>query len=63
MPLHVFELLFPGADFGARFTYEIQDEAEDIAQALGLAEGFADQEMWWLFLVIIFSMTVSGRGR
>ena len=27
-----------------RLTYEIQDEASGIAQALGLAEGFADEE-------------------
>jgi glucose-1-phosphate thymidylyltransferase len=27
-----------------RITYEIQDEAGGIAQALGLAEGFADEE-------------------
>jgi glucose-1-phosphate thymidylyltransferase len=44
MPLHVFELLGPGADFGARFTYEIQDEAGGITQELGLAEGLADEE-------------------
>jgi hypothetical protein len=39
MPLHVFELLGPGADFGARFIYKIQDLAGDIAQVLGLDEG------------------------
>jgi glucose-1-phosphate thymidylyltransferase len=44
MPLHLFELLSPGADFGARFTYEIQDEAGGITQVLGLAGGFADEE-------------------
>ena len=41
---HFLELLGSGADFGARFTYEIQDEAGGIAQALGLAEDFADDE-------------------
>ena len=41
---HFLELLGSGADFGARFTYEIQDEAGGIAQALALAEDFADDE-------------------
>jgi len=41
---HFLELLGSGADFGARFTYEIQDEAGGIAQALGLVEDFADDE-------------------
>jgi len=41
---HFLELLGSGADFGARFTYEIQDEAGGIAQALSLAEDFADDE-------------------
>jgi UDP-N-acetyl-D-mannosaminuronate dehydrogenase len=44
MPLHVLELLCPGADFSARFTYEIQDEAGGFAQVLGLTEGFVDEE-------------------
>ena len=35
-------LLGSGKEFGARFTYEIQDEAGGIAQALGLAEDFVD---------------------
>lgn len=30
-----------GAEFGARFTYKVQDAAGGIAQALGLAEDFA----------------------
>lgn len=30
-----------GAEFGARFTYKVQDEAGGIAEALGLAEDFA----------------------
>ena len=41
---HFLELLGSGADFNARFTYEIQDEAGGIAQALALAEDFADEE-------------------
>jgi len=41
---HFLELLGSGADFGARFTYEIQDEAGGIAQALALAEDFADDD-------------------
>jgi glucose-1-phosphate thymidylyltransferase len=41
---HFLELLGSGSDWGARFTYEIQDEAGGIAQALGLAEDFADDE-------------------
>lgn len=36
----VIGLLGSGKDFGARFTYKVQDEAGGIAQALGLAEGF-----------------------
>lgn len=39
---HFLELLGSGVDFGVRFTYEIQEEAGGIAQALGLAEDFAD---------------------
>jgi glucose-1-phosphate thymidylyltransferase len=41
---HFLELLGSGSDWGARFTYEIQDEAGGIAQALGLAEDFADDK-------------------
>ncbi|WP_340817891.1 sugar phosphate nucleotidyltransferase [Methanolobus sp. WCC4] len=41
---HFLELLGSGAELGARFTYEIQDEAGGIAQALSLAEDFADDE-------------------
>jgi glucose-1-phosphate thymidylyltransferase len=41
---HFLELLGSGAEFGVRFTYEIQDEAGGIAQALGLAEDFADDD-------------------
>jgi glucose-1-phosphate thymidylyltransferase len=41
---HFLELLGSGKDFGVKFTYEIQEEAGGIAQALGLAEDFADNE-------------------
>ncbi len=41
---HFLELIGSGFDWGVRFTYEIQDEAGGIAQALGLAEDFADDE-------------------
>jgi len=41
---HFLELLGSGFEWGVRLTYEIQDEAGGIAQALGLAEGFADDE-------------------
>jgi len=34
-------LLGSGREFGCRFTYRVQDEAGGIAQALGLAENFA----------------------
>jgi len=39
---HFLRLLGSGKEFNARFTYEIQDEAGGIAQALGLAKDFAD---------------------
>jgi glucose-1-phosphate thymidylyltransferase len=35
-------LLGSGRSFGCRFTYKVQDEAGGIAQALALAENFAD---------------------
>ena len=38
------ELLGSGSEFGIRITYEIQDEAGGIAQALGLAERWARKE-------------------
>ena len=41
---HFLELLGSGSEWGVSFTYEIQDEAGGIAQALGLAERFADAE-------------------
>ena len=37
----VVSLLGSGREFGCRFTYKVQDEAGGIAEALGLAEGFA----------------------
>jgi len=33
-----------GREFGCRFTYKVQDEAGGIAQALGLAENFANRQ-------------------
>ncbi|MCE8424244.1 MAG: NTP transferase domain-containing protein [Candidatus Methanoperedens sp.] len=39
---HFLELLGSGGEFGIHLTYEIQEEAGGIAQALGLAEDFAD---------------------
>ena len=41
---HFLRLLGSGKNFNAKFTYEIQDEAGGIAQALGLAEDFADKD-------------------
>jgi glucose-1-phosphate thymidylyltransferase len=41
---HFLELLGSGIDLGVKFTYEIQEEAGGIAQALGLAERFADED-------------------
>lgn len=38
------ELLGDGHEFGARFSYTVQQEAGGIAQALGLAEDFADED-------------------
>ena len=35
-------LLGSGKDFGVKLSYEVQDEAGGIAQALGLAEDFSD---------------------
>ena len=37
-------LLGSGKDFGAHFTYRVQDEAGGIAQALGLCEAFVAQD-------------------
>lgn len=38
----VVALLGSGREFACRFTYKVQDEAGGIAEALGLAENFAD---------------------
>src|SRR3989344_1028922 len=38
------ELLQSGKEFGARFSYGVQEEAGGIAQALGLCEDFTDHE-------------------
>ena len=38
------KLLGSGKEFGARLTYEMQDEAAGIAQALSLAEDFVDAD-------------------
>jgi glucose-1-phosphate thymidylyltransferase len=40
----VVSLLGSGKQFGCRFTYKVQDEAGGIAQALGLAENFAQKQ-------------------
>jgi len=40
----VVSLLGSGKDFGASFTYKVQDEAGGIAQALSLAENFAGSD-------------------
>jgi glucose-1-phosphate thymidylyltransferase len=40
----VVTLLGSGKDFRCRFTYKVQDEANGIAQALGLAENFAGRD-------------------
>ncbi len=41
---HFLELLGSGNDFGITLTYEIQEKAGGIAQALGLAESWADAD-------------------
>jgi len=41
---HFLELLGSGADFNVRLTYEIQEKAGGIAQALGLAEKWVDDD-------------------
>jgi len=41
---HFLELLGSGADFGVSLTYEIQEGAGGIAQALGLARRFSDND-------------------
>jgi len=41
---HFLNLLGSGTDFGLRLSYEVQEEAGGIAEALALAENFADGE-------------------
>src|SRR5659263_56858 len=41
---HFLELLGSGTEFGVHLTYEIQEEAGGIAQALALSEDFAKDE-------------------
>jgi len=41
---HFLELLGSGSDLGVKFTYEIQEEAGGIAQALYLAKSFVDND-------------------
>ena len=41
---HFLNLLGSGKKFDAKFSYAIQEEAGGIAQALGLAEDFADED-------------------
>lgn len=41
---HFVNLLGSGKEFGVKLSYEMQDEAGGIAQALGLAEDFVDKE-------------------
>lgn len=41
---HFVNLLGSGRDFGIKLSYEVQDEAGGIAQALSLAEDFADNQ-------------------
>jgi glucose-1-phosphate thymidylyltransferase len=40
----VIELLGSGYEFGVKFTFKVQDQAGGIAQALGLAEHFVDED-------------------
>lgn len=40
----VVSLLGSGAEFSCQFTYKVQDKAGGIAQALGLAEGFCNED-------------------
>ena len=41
---HFLELLGSGMEFGVQLTYEIQEKAGGIAEALGLAESWADED-------------------
>jgi len=46
----VVNLLGSGKEFRCRFTYKVQDEAGGIAQALGLAENFAHDDLTCVIL-------------
>lgn len=46
----VVNLLGSGHEFGVNFTYKVQDQAGGIAQALGLAEGFVDNDSMTVIL-------------
>ncbi len=47
---HVVGLLGSGKEFDCRFTYRVQDEPGGIAQALGLAEQFVDNDQMAVIL-------------
>lgn len=47
---HFLELLKSGKDFGAKFSYGVQEEAGGIAQALGLCEDFSNHEKTMVIL-------------
>lgn len=58
---HFLELLGSGAEFGVRLTYEIQEKAGGIAEALGLADSWADDKNVAVILGDnIFKDTVKG---
>jgi glucose-1-phosphate thymidylyltransferase len=59
----VVALLGSGREFGCRFTYKVQDEAGGIAQALGLAENFANHQPVAVILGDnIFQATLKGHA-
>lgn len=41
---HICEFLGSGKEYGANFTYKVQDKSGGIAEALGLAEDFANKD-------------------
>lgn len=47
---HFLELLGSGQEFGMNLSYEVQEEAGGIAQALSLAEDFVDDENFMVVL-------------
>ena len=46
----VVNLLGSGSEFGVTFTYKVQDEAGGIAQALGMAEQFVNDDQMVVIL-------------